>query len=52
MPEYFTGFTDDDKEDLFELVENLKGKYGLKNIRIHYEDTPKIYWYLESKLQT
>ena len=43
----FKLFDDEDKENLFELAESIKQKHGLKNIKIHYEDLPAPYWYIE-----
>jgi len=42
-------FDKEDKENIFELAESLKQKHGIKNIKFHYEDLPKLYWYMEMK---
>lgn len=41
-------FDDEDHEKLMELVESIKQKHSVKNIKIYYEDLPEQYWYIET----
>jgi len=43
-------FDQEDKDDLIELAEKFKQKYGIKNIKFHYEDLPAQYWYIETEV--
>ena len=43
-------FNDEDNQNLIDFAESLKQKHSIKNIKFHYEDLPKPYWYIESQV--